>query len=124
MNNWIESVEEYHRVMHKDLSPDKPTPMSLERFTKRHNMMKEEFKEYKEALYFADVVHEIGDVIYVALGFLRQLGVDPDAVLTAIHAANMTKTPNDDGKATKGPDFKKCNMAEVLDVDPKMKVIG
>ncbi len=83
----------------------------------RRALMDEEWKEVCHAI--RDLEHrntdqnrknlcaELVDLMYVTLGTFTALGVNPQPVWDAIHAANMQKVPNGDGKATKGEGWQK-----------------
>lgn len=62
----------------------------------------------------ANLVKELVDVLHVTYGFLHLLGVDADAAFTEVHRSNMSKTPNPQGKAIKGPDYTPANMEQFV----------
>lgn len=69
-----------------------PTELELQR-----NLMREELEELEEAISFNDqvlMVDALLDTIYVALGFLFNLGLPPTLInllMEEVHASNMTK---------------------------------
>lgn len=59
-----------------------------------------------------DIYKELGDLLYVILGFAVTFGIPLDVVFDRIHASNMSKLGRDgkplyreDGKVLKGPDY-------------------
>lgn len=88
----------------------------------RRKLHEEEHAELVDAI--ADggltaIAHELADVVYVCYGTAHTLGIPLDAVLAAVHRANMSKfrgTPvfREDGKLLKSDRFVPADVAGVL----------
>lgn len=96
-------------------NPGKPTPCDKAGIALRRKLISEEAREVDEALGYlaatksvidagyipdpdaaiaeelAAVGSELADLVYVAYGTADKLGIDLDAVLALVHAANMKK---------------------------------
>jgi predicted HAD superfamily Cof-like phosphohydrolase len=91
--------------------------------TERQTLLEEEVAELAEAVNTSRldlIAHELADVIYVAYGSAIAYGIDIDAVITEVHAANMTKL-NDvgqaivaNGKVVKSENYRAPNIAKIL----------
>lgn len=89
----------------------------------RRKLHDEEHAELVEALEGGDlaaIAQELADVVYVAYGTAHSLGLPLDAVIGAIHAANMAKYGPDgpilrgDGKLMKPPGWRPADIGAVL----------
>jgi predicted HAD superfamily Cof-like phosphohydrolase len=90
----------------------------------RIKLIKEEVKEYIEALETGDIAsiaQELADIVYVVYGAAITHGIDLDAVLAEVHRANMSKLDEDgnpiyreDGKVLKGPFYEKPDIYRIL----------
>lgn len=93
-----------------------------ERIDLRRRLHMEEALELDEALASGDrvaIAQELADVVYVAYGTARDLGIPLDAVIAEVHAANMRKFDDGvalrpDGKVTKPPGWQPPDVAAVL----------
>lgn len=117
--SWFTDVVRFHHKM------DAPIGQGFDRKTlkRRRALMDEEWKEVCEAIRHylnysssryvtksaakttelqREVCAELVDLIYVTLGTFVELGIDPQPVWAAIHAANMQKEPNPDVEGGKG----------------------
>lgn len=87
---------------------------------RRHRLMDEELKEYREALEQSDLVavaDALGDLVYTVLGTAAHHGIDLTPVFEEVHRSNMTKEPvKGDGfkLCRKGPNFEPPRIADVL----------
>ncbi len=70
------------------------------------------------------VADAAGDIIYVLLGLMIEMGFDMRSVMDEIHAANMTKLGSDglpifreDGKVMKGPNYRPANIRYALEMN-------
>jgi predicted HAD superfamily Cof-like phosphohydrolase len=118
-----EMVTEFHRAF---ALPIRHTPQlgDASETALRAALIREECREAREALHQGDLVgvaQELADVVYVAYGTAIQFGIDLDAVISAVHAANMSKLGEDgqpvrraDGKILKGAGFQPADVAAVL----------
>lgn len=116
-------VREFHEVFRLPMS-DLPTGVEQNLAKQRHQQLLQEVTEVYDAILhanLANIAQELADCVYVLYGTALTYGIDLDAVLLAVHAANMTKLFPDgephtvDGKIVKGPDYRKPNIAAVLD---------
>lgn len=104
---------------------DKPALVDEVLAWQRQRLLVAEVAEVSEALAEGDlpgIAQELADVVYVAYGTALVYGIDLDAVLAEVHAANMTKLVDGgpvviDGKVVKGPDYRKPDVAGVLATD-------
>jgi RimJ/RimL family protein N-acetyltransferase len=85
----------------------------------RRAFLAEEYAEYLAAEDAGDrvkIADALGDLVYVAYGTALSYGMDLDAIVTEVHASNMTKdrpgTPG--GKAVKGGAYREPDIAAVL----------
>jgi predicted HAD superfamily Cof-like phosphohydrolase len=118
-------VKEFHQAFNVDVK-DKPKFPSAEIEVLRCNLIKEEVNELIEALEdrnIVEVADALGDLLYVVYGMGHAYGINLDACFAEIHASNMTKLGVDgkpiyreDGKVSKGPNFREPDLARVLDV--------
>ena len=92
-------VAEFYRRVGRDIRKEPTTKLSEAEVKLLIDLLNEEMGELRAALEKRDLVgiaDGLGDVVYVAYGAALQFGIDLDAVVRAIHDANMTK-PNSDG---------------------------
>jgi predicted HAD superfamily Cof-like phosphohydrolase len=90
----------------------------------RRKLHDEEGRELLEALDLGDdaaIVHELADVVYIAYGTAHTRGYPLDAVIAAVHRANMAKVGpggslrfRADGKLLKPLGWKPADVAAVL----------
>jgi predicted HAD superfamily Cof-like phosphohydrolase len=112
-------VREFHDKVGVDM-PEKFSGIDLEQFKVRHNMLKEEYQEYLSAGNVVDIVDAFADMIYVMVGTMLVMGIDPDAVFEEVHRSNMTKNGknrNAEGKILKDDKFIAPNLRAVIGVD-------
>lgn len=98
--------------------------MSDDRIKLRVGLIQEEFDELQKAAAERDIVEvadALGDILYVCVGFAFEAGIDLEAVMSEIHASNMTKLNHDgsiirrpDGKILKGPLFERPDIRAVI----------
>lgn len=101
--------------------PAIPSPQEQEL---RLDLLKEEFKEYVEAVEGGDLVETadaLADMAYVIFGTALAYGIPLDRILSEVHRSNMSKLGSDgkpvyreDGKVLKGPNFEPPRIAEIL----------
>lgn len=83
----------------------------------RGHFLKEEARETAEALAADDLIGTIDglcDLLYVVYGTAVSIGLNLDPFFEEVHRSNMTKTPNGNGKAIKGPNYSPPDLARVL----------
>ena len=90
----------------------------------RRKLHDEEGQELLGALDLGDdaaIAHELADVVYIAYGTAHTMGLPLDAVIAAVHRANMAKVGPDgalrfrqDGKLLKPAGWRPADVAAVL----------
>lgn len=93
MNKEYMCVQEFQRVFNHPVA-DKPTSLTTSRGKVRYTFLLEEINEFLEAVNNQDLVEQADamiDTIYVALGTLVEMGVEPDDLFQIVHQANMSK---------------------------------
>lgn len=117
-----EAVREFHETFGLPVA-DNPVRISPKLAWQRHRMLTAEVTELQDAVAEGElpgIAQELADCVYVAYGTALTYGIDLDAVLAEVHAANMTKMGADgrpilkDGKIQKGPYYVKPDVARVL----------
>jgi predicted HAD superfamily Cof-like phosphohydrolase len=112
-------VREFHDKVGVSM-PDGYTQIHWDEFLVRHRMLKEEYLEYLNASSVVDVVDAFADMIYVIVGTMLIMGIDPDAVFEEVHRSNMTKdgaNRNSEGKILKDENFIAPNLRAVIGAD-------
>lgn len=100
-------VIEFHQKF--DFSINRPF-LDDDILQKRLAILDEEYQEFREAVADGkkpEILKELCDLLYTAIGFGVCYGLPVDAGFTRVHASNMSKTPSlvTDGKATKGAGY-------------------
>lgn len=122
-----DAVTDFHKAFEQpvgDLAA--PAGLSSERLRLRLSMLKEEVDELELSQFgkrpLVDAVDACADLIYLAIGTLVEMGVEPGLVLEEVHRSNMSKLGLDgrpiyraDGKVLKGPNYEPPDIAGVLD---------
>lgn len=117
-----EVVREFHETFGLPVA-DTPQMAGIGLARQRHQMFLSEVSELGSAVLEGDlpgIAQELADVVYVAYGTALTYGIDLDAVIAEVHAANMTKLGADgkpimmDGKVQKGPYYMRPDVARVL----------
>lgn len=62
----------------------------------------------------AELIKELVDVLQVTYGFLHLMNVDAEAAFAEVMRSNMSKTPNEGGKAIKGEGYTKADMEQFV----------
>jgi predicted HAD superfamily Cof-like phosphohydrolase len=115
-------VDQFHQAFGLP-RPDKPTRPTAELVELRSRLLTEETAEAVEALARGElmqIAQELADVAYVTYGAAVSTGIDLDAVVAAVHKANMSKLGPDgrpvmvDGKVMQGPGYQPPDIAGVL----------
>ncbi len=121
-------VAEFHRAYELPLRHAPTQEVGAAQAVLRQALIEEEVGELADAIADHDLVgiaDALADIVYVAYGTAHVYGIDLDAVLTEVHASNMTKLGADgrpvwraDGKVLKGPSYRPPDVAAVLDRTP------
>lgn len=126
MKKNIQKVKEFHNTFGIGVGTDFKYKLPEETVKLRHNLMEEENNEYLEAALkgdFVEVADALGDKLYVLLGTILEHGMQEviQEVFDKIHDSNMSKLGEDgnpiyreDGKAMKGPNYKKPDFKDIL----------
>ena len=90
----------------------------------RHDLIKEELEELKEAIDKKDikeVADALTDILYVTYGAGHAFGIDLDKCFEEVQNSNMSKLGNDGkpiyndkGKVMKGPNYFKPNLSKFV----------
>jgi predicted HAD superfamily Cof-like phosphohydrolase len=117
-----EQVREFHE---KFGLPTAATPRRIasQPAWRRHRLLTSEVAELQDAVAEGElpgIAQELADCVYVLYGTALTYGIDLDAVIAAVHAANMTKMGANgrpilvNGKVQKGPNYVRPDVAAVL----------
>ena len=124
MNARENQVRRFQEAMEQPID----IPMSSKELMLRMSFIDEEVKELRDEVVTAvkelgdtaevshelraNILKELGDVMYVASGFAVTFGLPISRAFDRIHASNMSKMvdgkaiKNDEGKVMKGPNYK------------------
>lgn len=131
------AIQEFHdkfsKVGLRHLAWEKlDDPVQAEGAALRFLLIKEEFKEFIDAIKASEtdiankekqaaVLKELCDVVYVLYGFAEKFGWDADEAFARVHASNMSKVGPDgepvyreDGKLLKGPNYKPPYLLDLV----------
>jgi predicted HAD superfamily Cof-like phosphohydrolase len=124
MDKALELVSEFHKAFELPIR-QAPTAIIPE-MEMRHEIMREENEEYREACEKGDLVaiaDALGDQLYVLCGTIIAHGLQGKimAVVEEIHRSNMSKLGEDgkpirreDGKVLKGPSYFRPDLRPIL----------
>ncbi len=127
MKNKLNAVNKFHKTFKIGEAPNKPTLIDYKDYQLRHDLMKEENKEYYEACLDGDIVEiadALGDQLYILCGTILKHGLQHkiDEVFNEIQKSNMSKLDKEgkpifreDGKILKGENYFKPNIKSILD---------
>lgn len=102
MQRQYEQVKAFQIAMGQPVA-DKPTVMDEERQFQRYDYMAEELQEFMGSTDLVDQADAMIDLIYLAIGTLVELGVQPEPLFDIVQNANMSKLWPD-GKSRLNPD--------------------
>jgi predicted HAD superfamily Cof-like phosphohydrolase len=113
-----EMVRDFHDRFFADARRE-PTIPSDELLALRSRLLAEEANEFAQAARARNLVgmaDALADLLYVVLGTATVLGIDLEPVFAEVHRSNMTKEQSRQriGKAVKGPDYSRPDVAGVL----------
>ena len=104
----------------------KPVWPDAETMELRIELIEEELRELKEAVYdgegtLIDVADALTDLLYVIYGAGHSFGIDLDFNFQEVHSSNMSKLGEDgkpiyrsDGKVLKGPNYRPPNLQNIM----------
>lgn len=106
---------------------DRPGLLRPDRTALHRSLLGEEYTEVVDASLAGDFVGTIDgllDLIYIALGWLSEMGLQPDLInrlMEEVHASNLTKTDDEgqpifraDGKVLKGERYTPVDLEAVI----------
>lgn len=107
--NYFKAVLDFHDVYGVPVG-DYPQPLTRDRLSLRLRLIKEEYKELRQACGetadgktilddqqdVTEMADALGDIVYVCIGMAIEMGVNLDEVFAEIQRANMSKLK--DGK--------------------------
>jgi len=116
MDSNFDKVEKFMDAFGQETrkKPDWPDAETMEL---RIDLIEEELRELKEAIYYGegtiiDVADALTDLLYVIYGAGHSFGIDLDYTFSEVHKSNMSKLGEDgkpiyreDGKVMKGPNY-------------------
>lgn len=127
-DDWPKKVLAFHRLYGVPGGEGPIAPLSARRQVLRRRLLEEEVKETLDADEAGDLIEVVDgllDTVYVAIGWLLELGLthtDINRAMEEVHASNMTKVDNEGkpifdegGKVLKGDNYVKADIALVLD---------
>ena len=121
MKSIYEDVREFHTAMRQPVGESPCLLADQNRADMRLALVEEECDELGDAQSQSDlpeVADALIDLIYVSVGYLVELGIDPAPLWDEVHATNMAKAGGpvrDDGKILKPPGWSPPRIAELLD---------
>ena len=112
MKRQYEQVKEFQTKFNQPVA-ERPTTMNFARREQRFGYMAEELDEFIHAKTVVDQSDAMIDLIYLAVGTLVELGVEPTPLFDIVQQANMSKlwpdgkvhTNPETGKVMKPPTF-------------------
>lgn len=126
-DDWPAKVYAFHKLFGVPGGSGPITQLSSMRRILRRRLLAEEVDETIAADEAGDLIETIDgllDTIYVAIGWLLELGLTPveiNLAMEEVHASNMTKVDNEGkpvydegGKVLKGENYVQCHLREVL----------
>lgn len=130
-DNWPKKVFAFHRLYKMPGGEGPIKQLDPYRRILRQRLLAEEVRETNEADERGDLVKTIDgllDTIYVAIGWMLELGMTPEDINRAmeeIHASNMTKVDDngqpvfdDGGKVLKGDNYVRADLNLILELPP------
>lgn len=94
MADMAASVNDFQEQIIGLEKPLRPHPLSGERASFRVNHLREELSELIQAIDTADLPEQVDaliDLIYIAIGMILEMGVNPIEAFEPVHEANMQK---------------------------------
>jgi predicted HAD superfamily Cof-like phosphohydrolase len=121
-----DAVTDFHEAFGLAVGRKAAPSFDVEQTKLRLKLLKEEVDELELAQYgkrpLIDATDAYADIIYLAIGGLVQMGVEPGPVIEEVHRSNMSKLGLDgrpiyrsDGKVAKGPNYEPPDIAGAID---------
>jgi predicted HAD superfamily Cof-like phosphohydrolase len=105
MQKQFEMVKQFQLAMNQPVAT-RPTAMDETRQQQRYEYMAEELMEFLGSTELVDQADAMIDLIYLAIGTLVELGVQPEPLFQIVQNANMSKLW-EDGKPRLNPETNK-----------------
>jgi len=124
MTTNFDKVAEFMLTFKQDVNKT-PTFPDHDTQNLRLSLIKEEFEELIEAVYYSDMVEiadALTDLLYVIYGAGHAYGIDLDKCFQEVHDSNMSKLEDgkvlysETGKVLKGKYYFTPNIKKVLDI--------
>lgn len=124
MTTNFDKVAEFMMTFKQDVH-ETPTFPDHDTQNLRLSLIKEEFEELIEAVYYSDMVEiadALTDLLYVIYGAGHAYGIDLDKCFQEVHDSNMSKLEDgkvlysETGKVLKGKYYFTPNIKKVLDI--------
>ena len=119
----FESVREFMETFGQEIKEKAQFP-NEKITTLRHDLIKEELDELKEAMDNKDikeVADALTDILYVTYGAGHAFGINLDKCFKEVQSSNMSKLDsdgkpiyNDKGKVMKGPNYFKPDLTKFI----------
>jgi predicted HAD superfamily Cof-like phosphohydrolase len=123
-----EMVREFTKAMGQPLDTDIHIEQEIynlgltsEVMSLRYRLIEEEVEEFMTSDSHENMLKELMDIKYVIDGFCATFGWDADEAFYRVHESNMSKLGDDgkpvyraDGKVTKGPNYKPCDLSDLV----------
>jgi hypothetical protein len=123
-----EMVREFTKAMGQPLDTDISIEQEIynlgntsEIMSLRYRLIEEEVEEFMASDNYENMLKELMDIKYVIDGFCATFGWDADEAFRRVHESNMSKLGDDgkpvyreDGKVTKGPNYKPCDLSDLV----------
>lgn len=114
--NPFEAVKEFQVGAHQTTDAKWELKSNLDVF--RFRLIDEEFSEAILATEPDNLLKELCDLIYVAIGYAVTFGWDIEEAFKRVHESNMSKlkdaTFREDGKLNKGPHYQPADLSDLV----------
>ena len=123
----LDKLVEFNEVYGIEYSKELVKHPTIKNHELRYELMREENKEFLEAIMNEDpveVADAVGDMLYILLGTILDLGLQYkiEDIFNEIHRSNMSKLGEggkpiyrEDGKLLKGPNFTPPNLVQFIE---------
>lgn len=128
MNKAFQKVKEFHETLDHPIG-DAPQQLETSRLWDRAYLVAGELRELEEATTLVDQVDAIMDSIYLLIGTLVEMGIEPEECFNIVHRANMKKLFPDgkpryreDGKIVKPPGWETPEPLLEIEIERQLEV--
>jgi len=118
MKKELDLVKQFHEKFRVPVL-EKPSLIPKDRSDLRHNLMKEEVKEYLEGVEKADlenIAKELADILYTVYGTILEHGLQDlmEEIFEEVHKSNMSKDYGE-YKAVKGKSYFRADVKGIFE---------